>query len=151
MQMNSSLPAGFRALVSRIYRRLNVLERAEKCCLGVTLAQCMTLELLREAAPMSASDLAGELGVDSSTSTRLIDVLERDGLVTRQRDDRKDRRRVYLALSDRGVALADSLRACSESYCRTIVERLPANRREQVLDSLRLLAAAIEEKPSTCC
>ncbi|MFF0447629.1 MarR family transcriptional regulator [Streptomyces sp. NPDC004609] len=48
--------------------------------------------------------LGAQLGVNSASTTALIDRLERLGLVRRERDTR-DRRRVLLAVEERAVAL----------------------------------------------
>lgn len=56
-------------------------------------------------------DLARAVGIEGPTLTRHVDALERDGLVTRQRDT-GDRRAVRVELTAAGEALhADLLRA----------------------------------------
>lgn len=52
----------------------------------------------------TAGWLGGRLGVNSASTTALIDRLERLGLVRRERDTR-DRRRVLLTVEDRAVEL----------------------------------------------
>ena len=54
---------------------------------------------------LPAADLAREYGIDASAVTRLIDRLEKRGLITRLRSE-EDRRVVRLALTEEGHALA---------------------------------------------
>ncbi len=55
--------------------------------------------------PLTAGELATELGLTTGAVTTLLDRLERAGHVRRERDD-KDRRRVNLHYGDAGLALA---------------------------------------------
>jgi DNA-binding MarR family transcriptional regulator len=56
--------------------------------------------------PVLVSDLARELDVSRQAVHKLLDNLERDGLVERRTDDH-DRRAQRVTLTDRGRALAD--------------------------------------------
>ena len=140
-------PAKFREAVSQLGQRFNALQRGEKCCFGVTMSQCMTLELLHERGRCSVREVAEGLALDTSTVTRLVDVLVRDGLVRRARDEKRDRRRVFVSLSDRGRRLAKKLEASADEYCARILERIPPDRRAGVLDALLVVVAAIDELP----
>lgn len=143
-------PAKLRETLALAYRRLGALQRGEKRCFGVTLPQCLMLELLHQEGRLPARELADRLGLDASTVTRLVDVLARDGLVRRSRDAGGDRRRVYVSLAARGRALAAKLLACSDDYCERILARIPGDRREDVLHALRLLVDALDELPAEC-
>ncbi|HET7419416.1 MAG TPA: MarR family transcriptional regulator [Candidatus Dormibacteraeota bacterium] len=54
-------------------------------------------------------DLAEALSVVPRTITGVVDVLERDGLI-RRRPDANDRRSIHAVLTERGVALVESMR-----------------------------------------
>ena len=74
----------------------------------VTLSQFRSLVLLVSRGPLRVVDLAAELGVQSSTATRLAGRLVRKGLVRRlERPD--DRRAVWLALTAAGRDLVGSV------------------------------------------
>ncbi len=141
----------FRAALSEAYLRFQALERGEKRCFGVTMSQCMTLELLQREGALPARRLAERLGLDNSTVTRTVDVLVRDGLLVRKRDEQRDRRRVFVSLTAQGEALAAKLQACADEYCGRVLAKIPASQREDLLRSLRLLAEALEELPVNCC
>lgn len=78
---------------------------ARKAGLGVVDAQVLNLLGLSEQA-MTAGELGAAAGLPSSTTTRVIDRLERAGYV-RRTSDPADRRRVYVqAVPERLAALA---------------------------------------------
>ena len=134
----------FRETVGLTYQRVNALQRDEKRCFGVSLSRCVTLETLLAEGRLPIRDLASRLGLDASTVTRSIDGMVRDGLVRRSRDERGDRRRVYVALTARGRALARKLVRCADEYSDRIFERIPPDRREDVLFALGLLVDAVD-------
>jgi len=142
--------AEFRAALTEAYQRFNALQRGEKRCFGVTMSQCMTLELLHQGDHLMGRDLAERLGLDTTTVTRVVDVLVRDGLVRRVRDEKGDRRRIFVSLTARGRGLAEKLEGCADAYCQRILARIPASKRADVMSALRLLVRAIDELPAAC-
>lgn len=144
------LSSKFRQTLGLLYQRFNALQRGEKRCFGVTMSQCMTLEILHREGPWTVRDLAERLGLNTSTVTRVVDVLVRDGLLRRARDEKGDRRRVYISLSARGRQLAEKLEACSEDYTERILARIPADRREDILHAMGVLVGAIDELQGCC-
>jgi DNA-binding MarR family transcriptional regulator len=142
--------AEFRAALTEAYQRFNALQRGEKRCFGVTMSQCMTLELLHQGDHLMGRDLAERLGLDTTTVTRVVDVLVRDGLVRRVRDEKDDRRRVFVSLTSRGRGLAGKLEGCADAYCQRILAGIPASKRDDVISALRLLVRAIDELPAAC-
>lgn len=142
--------ASFRQTITRLYQRFNALQRGEKRCFGVTMSQCVTLELLHQEGAMTVRALADGLGLDTSTVTRVVDVLVRDGLLRRARDAKRDRRLVFVSLSERGRRLAEKLVACADEYCERILARIPRDRRDEVLRTLQVLLGAIDELPMDC-
>jgi DNA-binding MarR family transcriptional regulator len=143
------VPAKFRETITALYRRFNALQRDEKRCFGVTLSQCMTLELLHQDGRKTVQEIAAALGLDTSTVSRTLDVLVRDGMVRRERDERGDRRRVFASLSARGRKLATKLERCGDDYCERILARVPAESRDAVHHALGVLVAALDELPET--
>lgn len=141
--MDPTLIPKFRETLGVLYQRFNALQRGEKRCFGVTMSQCVVLETLHRGGPQGVRDLARSLGLDQSTVTRVVDVLVRERLVQRARDEDGDRRRVFVSLTARGRTLAGKLEACSDAYCERILERIPADRREDVLHALRVVVDAV--------
>jgi DNA-binding MarR family transcriptional regulator len=145
----TDLSQKFRETLGRAYQRVNALQRDEKRCFGVSLSRCVTLETLLQEGPLPVRELASRLGLDASTVTRSIDGLVRGGLVRRTRDERQDRRRVFVALTARGRTLAEKLVHCADAYSDEILERIPLDRREDVLVALGVLVEAVDDLQGT--
>jgi DNA-binding MarR family transcriptional regulator len=145
----NDLSQKFRETLGLAYQRVNALQRDEKRCFGVSLSRCVTLETLLQEGPLPVRELASRLGLDASTVTRSIDGLVRGGLVRRTRDERQDRRRVFVALTARGRTLAEKLVHCADAYSDEILERIPRDRREDVLVALGVLVEAVDDLQGT--
>ena len=144
--MNSAdLSKKFRETLGLAYQRVNALQRDEKRRFGVSLSRCVTLETLLREGPLPVNELASRLGLDASTVTRSIDGLVREALVRRTRDERQDRRRVFIALTARGRTLAQKLEQCADAYSEQILARIPRERREDVLYALGVLVKAVDD------
>jgi DNA-binding MarR family transcriptional regulator len=80
----------------------------------------------------------------ASTITGVIDRLESAGHVRRERDQR-DRRVVWVTLTDAGRELVDRLPTLSDEMGR-LLGALPAKELEQMRDSLRQVLTAAETR-----
>ncbi|WP_199516665.1 MarR family winged helix-turn-helix transcriptional regulator [Nucisporomicrobium flavum] len=101
-QVTAALLALSRVFVGLAARSLAGLDE------DVTLAQYRTLVLLVSPGPQRIVDLAQELGVTSSTATRMCNRLVRKGLVARRnRDD--DRRAAWVTLTPAGRDLVGNV------------------------------------------
>ncbi|PWT93189.1 MAG: hypothetical protein C5B54_02285 [Acidobacteria bacterium] len=83
MQVNDGIRI-FRAL-SILARRYQFRNRDEVCCYGLTVSQCYALQVLFEDGPMPSSRLSDRLGLDFSSTTRLVDELVRKKLAVRRK------------------------------------------------------------------
>jgi DNA-binding MarR family transcriptional regulator len=133
----------FSALIGRLVRNFNVLDRDQTVCCGITVSQCYTIEALARRGNLSMSGLSQDVGVTTSTMTRVVDVLVRDGVV-RRKSNPGDRREVRVELTPRGKELAGGLTRCVDEYAKQVFDRIDAAERKRVLSSLRLLAEALE-------
>ena len=135
---------------ARLVRRLRILERREVSCCGVPFAQGMVLQVLHRERRQRMSELADEVGVAQSTATRLVEPLVREGLVERSPAS-DDRRAVEVELTPDGRRLADRLQSGSRRCCEGMLERIPEEKRDQVVESLELLTRAADECCSGTC
>lgn len=140
----------FSNCVGQLFRGLNLLNRDQKVCYGLTLSQCYTIESLAQKGLVSMNDLSRLQGVTISTMTRVIDVLVRDGIVERIASP-EDRRKVCIQLSEKGKDVAEKLQKCTEEYTRQIFLNIPADQREHIIESMQFLCAAIEQVSKRCC
>jgi DNA-binding MarR family transcriptional regulator len=83
----------------------------------------------------SPKQLAGLLGIDGAGMTRMLDRLERKGLVER-RQDPGDRRAVHVTLTREGAALAPRLPAIFEQVSAGLLSELDLEEATRVLRSL---------------
>jgi len=107
----------------------------------VTLPQFRALVLLEQHGGLSIAELAGELGVVSSTASRMCDRLVAKKLVRRS-VDRSNRRQVTLRLSAAGRSLiAESTRRRKREIERLLRE-IPVADQDRLAMSLDQLVAA---------
>lgn len=138
-------------LIGQLVRKLNLLNKDQKVCYGLTIPQCCTIETLGQKGKLSMNELSQELGTAVSTMTRVVDVLVRDGILERSRTP-GDRRKVCIELTPKGKDLGQRLEKCSEDYSREILEEIPEGKRAQILEPLELLNQALESiNNRKCC
>jgi DNA-binding MarR family transcriptional regulator len=102
--MRTSVGYLMRMAVNRVLPQMEALfEDAE-----LTFSQWTTLVALHDGSISTAGDLAHNICHDAGSLTRLIDQMEKRGLVTRARSE-SDRRVVTLALTPRGRDLVEAL------------------------------------------
>lgn len=136
-----------RELVRSLERKLGYLEEEMNCC-GVSMAQCHALVEIGRAGEISLSELSKLLNLDSSTLSRTVNNLVNNAMVERQLDP-QDRRYVTISLTPEGKAVFEEIETKMEGYYKKIYEAIPAEKQEQVLESLKILLEAISE--SECC
>jgi DNA-binding MarR family transcriptional regulator len=76
---------------------------------GLTGPQLTVLKLLETFQDLSLSSLSERIRAQNSTVTGIIDRMEREGLVCRERS-KSDRRVVYIKLTEKGEKLAGEIR-----------------------------------------
>ncbi|MES1204341.1 MAG: MarR family winged helix-turn-helix transcriptional regulator [Pseudomonadota bacterium] len=129
------------------------LQSAEVCCGGLTSAQFETLRSLASSTDPSMSQLSTSLGVDLSTMSRNISVLQREGYVERARRA-EDSRVVTVALTRKGANALDALQCDEKDVMGKFYNRLPAASRVTALQALELVQAALEpdaDVGAPCC
>jgi len=140
----------FSRLVAELFRKLNLLNRDQKVCYGITLSQCCTIETLEQKGLLPMNELSQCQGVTLSTMTRVVDVLVRDGVVRRESNP-GDRRKVCIELTEEGKTLAQKLKKCTEAYTKEILDQIPVDKQGQVMESVELIIKAIEAVHPKCC
>ena len=133
-----------------LVRRFALSERADIACCGVTVAQAATLGALRTEGSLRQTELGRRLGITASTLTRNLDRLVEGGLVER-RADPGDGRAARVVLTRAGAAAAREVERQEAAFARSILQRLPEERRGDVLASVALLIDAVREATGRCC
>jgi DNA-binding MarR family transcriptional regulator len=103
----------------------------------ITLTQVQVLRALR-GRPQTLGKLGQSIGLSPTSVTRVVDRLERRGLVSRRRES-DDRRLVQLHLEPAGDRLMDEIRVVRGSNLHQAVEAMTGEERRQLTTSLRRL------------
>src|SRR5438477_8832998 len=130
--------AGFDALAQAV-RRARGANGADG---GLTLSQYGRLEGLANRRAARVQELAAAAGISASTATRILDALERRGIVRRTRSN-QDRRAVAVSLTERGDDLLRAEQDWLRGRQRAFYASLPAAEQELAPDLLARLAALI--------
>ena len=102
-------------LISRVRSTMsNEVTQRTMAELGITSQQGSILFMVASGKCLLAAELAREYGIDASAVTRLVDRLEKRGLLTRVRSS-EDRRVVRLALTPEGQSVAARMPAIFNS------------------------------------
>jgi DNA-binding MarR family transcriptional regulator len=125
---------GVSTLVFRVARLLRTALDQAFAETGLTSQQAgLLLHIL--SGESSPKQLAGLLGIDGAGMTRMLDRLERKGLVDRGKDP-ADRRAVHVTLTREGAALAPRLPALFEQVSAGLLGELDVEEATQLLRSL---------------
>ena len=104
---------------------------------GLTGPQLTVIKILEQLGDLSLSSLSSRIKAQNSTVTGIIDRMEREGLVKRERSE-ADRRIVLIRLSDKGRKLAASIEVEPMEIFRAALGSLP---REDIEDLFRILGS----------
>jgi DNA-binding MarR family transcriptional regulator len=111
---------------------------------GLTLSQYGLLEGLSGRRAARVQELAAEAGIAPPTATRILDALERRGIVRRTRS-REDRRAVAVTLTALGEQALQAEEEWLRGRQRAFYASLPRAEQELAPDLLLRLAALIDE------
>lgn len=138
--------------LQRLWALSHALERLSKQMersLGITAQQRLVLRCLGKFPRMTGGQLAEMLHLDPGTISAHLRNLTRKGLVAR-RVDAGDRRRVQLALTERGRALVAVKHGTVEHAVERLIARVGVARVASTKSTLEDLAALLfEERPLT--
>lgn len=136
-----------REMLRILLRNLGVLEKSDASCCGVTIAQCHAIVEIGRAKEISLNELADLLGLDKSTMSRTINNLVEANLVVRDLHT-ENRRYVTIKLTDNGIGVFNNIEGTMAQYYQSIFKAIPEEKRDQVLESIKLLTNAVKNK---CC
>ncbi len=118
------------------------------------MTQCYALEALARRGGTTMNDLAGQLYLDKSTASRVVDALERKGYVTRLTHP-EDRRAVLLEATAAGRELEGKIRDSILAEERELLAGFAPDVRQAMTQLLRRLARATANRGTgeagSCC
>lgn len=113
----------------------------------ITLPQFRVLAVIADLGPQRTSDLAAELGVNSSTATRLVDRLVRRQLVRRVAHP-DDGRASLIAITGAGTRLVAAVTDHRRREVSGLLAGMTDGARRALVESLDSLRAAAGEVPA---
>lgn len=152
----ASLAADARALqrsLGELIRLVQFRDRDRICCHDVTVSQCYALEAVVRRGPMRLNDLASYLYLDKSTTSRIVDSLEKKGHVVRSSDP-LDRRALQLEATGSGQRLARAIGSELHAESLAALQGLDDDARRSVLRVLGFLVERQERRVQVdagCC
>lgn len=91
-------------LLRQIIRSADMQDKEISRRTGLTPAQLIVMQTLRENVHLTTGELAKEMAITQATVTSILDRLEKKDLVARERGV-EDKRKVWVSLTDDGVEL----------------------------------------------
>ena len=122
---------GIGSLFGRVKGAMGAAFDAELAPLDITAAQYVILMSLAHGEVSSASDLCKGISYDPGAMTRMLDRLERRGLVRRVAKP-DDRRTFQLELTDEGRDVMPKLRAAGMKVLNRMLDGFSANEAQQL-------------------
>jgi len=113
---------------------------------GVSVPVWRVLATLSGSPGETVTGLAEHCLLQQPTMTKVLDRMERDGLV-RRRQDTQDRRVVRLTLTPRGEAMVADLLAAAKAHEAEVLARHPAAEAQAIKELLRALIARHGARP----
>jgi transcriptional regulator, MarR family len=110
--------------------------------IGLTYTQYITMMVLWEQKRIKVHELGKFLYLDSGTLTPLLKLLEKEGLVVRERNS-DDERVVYVSLSKKGEKLKEKAMSVPQKICSCV--NLTTEDRENLKKSLEKLLEKLSE------
>lgn len=142
------LEADARALhdaVSELVRIYQFRDRDKICCYDISVTQCYALETLLRSGPLQMGELASALYLDKSTTSRVVDALERKKYVERVPNP-EDRRALALRITRAGRELNQRIDADLVEQQKALVKDLDPQLRASVTDVIERLARAAQAR-----
>lgn len=138
------------AIFERLMHRLMATHAPELNAVEMTMSQTKCMYVLIAAGRMRMSELAGRLGVTSSTATGAVDRLVELGLVERH-EDPADRRQVVVSATPTAAETLEHFRELNSRRMREILDRLDPDDLATVERAMSILDASVaaETEPST--
>jgi DNA-binding MarR family transcriptional regulator len=135
--------------LERLERVLVCVGPDEVCCEGMTPRQTSVLRTLIAQEGARLSDLAAASRITPSAMTRVIEKLEKQGMVRRVRGTKDDGRAAIVEITPAGRKARRRIDQIMRDRASAVAESFPANRRADVLRLLHEFTNALES--SGCC
>jgi MarR family 2-MHQ and catechol resistance regulon transcriptional repressor len=139
--------------ISELVRVYQSLDRDRICCHDISVSQCYALEALARRGGLTLNELAAHLYLDKSTTSRVVDALERKGYVERSPHPR-DGRALLLVATKTGQGLYGKIRQSLVADERELLAGFDPEVRQAMAKLITKLGKAVAtrlESSGSCC
>ena len=133
----------FRENTRRLEMNLGNINKSDCCCCGISDTQCFILVEIGRKPDISVKELAGILRLDKSGISRMVEELVQKEFVERK-PSKEDRRYVVLNLTVKGSERFNQIENNTNIKFKSILDRIPEEKRNQVIEALELYNVACE-------
>ena len=148
--MNTATFKEFRRHIRQIEREVEYRLRDKTGYCGVTMPQYHVLVELEDMGTTNLVDLAKRLRLDTSTLSRTVDQLVRDGYLMRTVNP-DDRRFITLILNEKGISKANEINNLCNEFYNEIFKGIPKGE-SGLLKSLKGFSEFLSQKCDwSCC
>lgn len=134
-------------LIRRLHNLVIPIAESQFADADITFSQWVVLVSLRDGLASTAAEIARHMDHDAGAITRLIDQMEKRGLVARRRST-EDRRVIHLEITPAGKALAAALTPRLIEFWNTTLTGFTQAEFEMLLSLLTRLIGRLEEQPA---
>lgn len=114
----------------------------------ITMAQAKVLYVVMAAGHLRMTELAGRLGIGTSSASEIVERLVELDLLHRA-DDPENRRQVVITVTPEAVALLERFRELNQRQLRDLLGRLDADELAVVDQSLEIFHRAIDRSAAS--
>ncbi len=141
--MSESKSGNISDLMSRVLKSIILLNKEIESYFSMSSARILTLLAFTEKKIMQMNELSEAVSLNTSTSTRMIDSLVKEGIAERGQDQ-FDRRLVVVRLTKKGKNLTKEIKDFRDKYFESIKDKVKDNGKEEMILSLKTLVDAFE-------
>lgn len=133
----------FREYTRQLECHLGSMNKSDCCCCGVSETQCFLVVEIGRKPGISVKELSEILHMDKSAVSRSVEELVQKEFVERK-PSKEDRRFVTLSLLPKGQERFEKIEHDMYIKFKEVFEQIPVDKREQVIEALRLYNEACE-------
>lgn len=141
--INGSQNGNISDLMNRVLKSIGLLNKEIESYFGMSSARVLTLLSFTEKKIMQMSELSDAVSLNTSTSTRMIDSLVKEGFVERGHDQ-FDRRLVVVRLTRKGKKLTKDINDFRGKYFESIKDKVEDEGKAEMISSLKILIDSFE-------
>lgn len=135
--------------IARLFYLVHRLEQAADRCFfgphGLTMSTGRILMCLHTLKQDTPTGLAEKIGGKKSNMTQRIAMLKKAGLVKMENDGDRDRRRVFISLTEKGEEVAKKMDEIFQIHIQELEKEMTQEQKETMMTVLKLLNEKIDE------